>query len=471
TVAVTITPVNDPPVCADLNESTPQGTARAVTVDCSDIDGDTLVYAVVSAPSHGSVTVSGPDFVYTPAEAYVGPDAFTFNANDGAADSNSGSVTVRVDPVIAAAGDIADCNLLGDEITSALLDDIDGTVVTLGDNVYDQGTFSEFMNCYEPSWGRHKVRTHPAVGNHEYEDPAGGAQGYFDYMNGVGNFAGPAGDRDKGYYSFDLGEWHFVVINSSCSQIGGCDVGSLQETWLRADLAAHSAACTAAVWHHPRFSSGTEHGGTPRMESIWQALYHGGADIAMSGHEHNYERFAPQTATGVVDPAFGLREVVVGTGGKGGGYPFGPPEPNSEVRANDTLGVLKVVLRPAGFEWSFVHEPGAVFTDIGSGACHGQPDPANTVSPTVSGSPRQGRPLTVTPGTWVGSPPLTYAYQWRSCADVGADSCTDIPGATGSTYTPGPAEVGFRLRAVVTGTSAAGSTAARSNKTNLIQPP
>ena len=170
-------------------------------------------------------------------------------------------------PTLLAAGDIADCSSDGDEATAKLLDGLAGTVATLGDNVYESGTASEFTNCYDPSWGRHKSRTRPAPGNHDYL--TSGASGYFGY------FGAAAGDPQKGYYSYDLGSWHIVVLNSNCAQVGGCGAGSPQETWLRQDLAAHPTTCTLAYWHHPRFSFG-KYSNDPRTQALWQALYDGG---------------------------------------------------------------------------------------------------------------------------------------------------------------------------------------------------
>ncbi len=264
------------------------------------------------------------------------------------------------DPVLVGAGDIASCSGAGDEATANLLDGIAGTVYTLGDNVYDNGTATEFANCYEPSWGRHKARTRPAPGNHDYN--TAGASGYYGY------FGAAAGDPSKGYYSYDLGAWHVVVLNSNCATVGGCGAGSPQEQWLRQDLAASAASCTLAYWHHPRFSSG-KHGGNAATEPFWQALYDHNADVVLSSHDHSYERFAPQTPTGAADPARGIRQFVVGTGGRSH-YSFGTIRANSEVRHSGTFGVLKLTLHASGYEWRFVPEAGKTFTDSGSGACH-----------------------------------------------------------------------------------------------------
>jgi hypothetical protein len=263
-------------------------------------------------------------------------------------------------PVLVGAGDIAGCNTLGDEATAALLDNVAGTVFTLGDNVYDSGTANEFANCYHPTWGRHKARTFPATGNHEYLTP--NAAGYFNYFGAV------AGDPAKGYYSYDLGTWHIVVINSNCSEVGGCRAGSPQELWLRADLAAHPTVCTLAYWHHPRFSSG-EHGSYPSLQPIWQALYDAGADVVLSGHDHSYERFAPQDPSGAADPVQGIREFVVGTGGKNH-YTINTSIANSEVQNDDTFGVLKLTLHATSYDWEFIPEAGKTFTDTGSASCH-----------------------------------------------------------------------------------------------------
>jgi hypothetical protein len=267
------------------------------------------------------------------------------------------------DAVFVGAGDIAACNNPGDEATAALLDAIPGTVFTLGDNVYPTGTLAQYQACYASSWGRHKSRTMPVAGNHEYD--ASGNTGYFDY------FGPRAGTPGKGYYSFELGTWHVVVLNSNCSFVGGCQAGSAQEQWLRADLAAHQASCTVALWHHPRFSSGG-HGNDVAMQPFWQDLYDAGADLVLSGHDHDYERFAPQTPTGAADPAYGLREIVAGTGGASHS-PIATVVANSEVRDADTFGVLKLTLRGGSYDWQFVPEAGKTFTDAGSGSCHGAP--------------------------------------------------------------------------------------------------
>jgi hypothetical protein len=230
-------------------------------------------------------------------------------------------------------------------------------VLLLGDNQYESGKLAAYRASFDPSWGRLGSLLRPAPGNHEYLTP--GAAGYFDY------FGAAAG---SGRYSFDLGGWHLVSLDSNCAQIGGCGVGSPEETWLRQDLAANAGRCTLAYWHHPRFSSG-QHGNDASYTALWQALYDAGADLVLTGHDHDYERFAPQDASGRFDPERGLREFVVGTGGKDQ-RPFATLRANSQARRSDRLGVLWLRLYSSGYDWRFVGEAGEVL-DAGSAACHG----------------------------------------------------------------------------------------------------
>ena len=277
------------------------------------------------------------------------------------------------DPVLVGAGDIAGCDSPGDEATAALIDHIPGTVFTAGDNAYVNGTADEFAKCYEPTWGRFKDRTMPAPGNHEYQsDPT--AAGYYGY------FGPAAGDPAKGYYDYTLGSWHVIVLNSNCVPAGGCQAGSPQEQWLRQVLAAGDARCTVAISHHTRFSSALAHGSDVDLQPFWQALYEYGADLVVSGHDHVYERFAALRPDGVADPLFGLRQIVVGTGGRD--YrSFGIPVAGSEVRIAETFGVLKLTLRADSYDWQFVPEAGKTLTDEGTSACHGVPPV--TVPPTL----------------------------------------------------------------------------------------
>ena len=274
-----------------------------------------------------------------------------------APDSAAVIAAARDTVVLVGAGDIADCQEDGDEQTARLLDSIPGTVFTAGDNAYRNGTDSEFASCYAPSWGRHKARTRPSPGNHDWRSADGGP--YFSY------YGAQAGEAGRGYYSYNLGAWHIISLNSNINM----KAGSPQERWLRADLAATTAACVLAYWHHARFSSGTEHGNAPKTAPLWQALYDLGADVVVAGHEHNYERFAPQTATGMADSSRGIREFVVGTGGADH-YAFGPPIANSEVHNGDTWGVLKLMLEPGAYQWQFIPVAGKTFSDSGSARCH-----------------------------------------------------------------------------------------------------
>jgi acid phosphatase type 7 len=270
------------------------------------------------------------------------------------------STTTTTDPVMVGAGDIARCSSQGDEATAKLLDSISGTVFTTGDNAYLSGTPFEFSSCYGPSWGRHKDRTKPTVGNHEYR--TSGASGYFGY------FGAAAGDPKKGYYSYNLGEWHIISLNSMCEKVGGCGSTSPMLSWLKQDLKANPKKCTLAYFHHPLFSSG-EHGNQTKMRPTWDALYAQGADVVLNGHDHDYERFASQRPDGTRDGERGIREFVVGTGG-GSHYAFGNIKPNSQVRNATTYGVLKLTLHPGSYEWKFVPEAGKSFTDSGTTSCH-----------------------------------------------------------------------------------------------------
>jgi hypothetical protein len=296
--------------------------------------------------------------------------------------------TVVGDPVLVGAGDIATCGGSGDEATANLLDGIEGTVFTLGDNAYTSGTPTQFANCYDPTWGRHKARTKPSAGNHEYL--TADASGYFGY------FGAAAGEPGKGYYSYDLGDWHIIVLNSNCSKVGGCQSGSLQGQWLRADLATHPNTCTLAYFHFPLYSSG-EHGSMTNVRPFWEALYEENADVVLSAHDHNYERFAPQDPYGVADSPRGIREFVVGTGG-GALRPFGTVKANSEARDSATQGVLKLMLHPSSYDWQFVPVEGNTFADSGSGQCHGTPGGVDTTAPRVMSISPANNATGVAPG-------------------------------------------------------------------------
>ena len=247
---------------------------------------------------------------------------------------------------LVAAGDIASCHSKGDEATAKLVARIPGTVAVLGDAVYEHGTIEEFRRCYAPSWGGFRMRTRAALGNHEYG--MGNADAALAY------FALPR----RGWYSYELGAWHVVVLNTNCRPAGGCGQGSPQQRWLRDSLAASGARCTLAYFHHPRFSSGL-HGSDASIDALWRTLSRGGVDVALAGHDHHYERFAP------ID---GIRSFVVGTGGRGT-YPVLRRLPGSQALNTRTLGVLRLTLRADSYAWRFVPVAGSRYTDAGEGRC------------------------------------------------------------------------------------------------------
>lgn len=261
---------------------------------------------------------------------------------------------------IVGAGDIAVCDQVGDEQTADLIDGIDGVVIAAGDNLYGGWSANRWAACYGPSWGRHVHRTRAVAGNHEY-DPGNASA----YVAAFGAAAAPSGTT---WYAFRAGSWEVIVLDSNCDRVGGCGADSEQGRWLEATLDASTAECTLAVFHHPRFSSGS-HGPSEHVEAFWRPLHAAGADVVFSAHEHSYERFAPQDPDGGADPDRGLRQFVVGTGGaplRG----FGSPVPNSEVREGETHGVLELTLRDGGYDWRFVPVAPSTFTDEGSGTCH-----------------------------------------------------------------------------------------------------
>ncbi len=272
---------------------------------------------------------------------------------------------VRVgSPTLLAAGDIAECGIRGDEATAKILAEYpQATIATLGDNAYQHGTLQEFKRCYGPSWGRFKGRTRPAVGNHDHSTKD--AAGFHAYFGAAG------GPFDKYYYSYDLGSWHVVVLNSDCWRVGGCDRDDPQVRWLRRDLFRHPTRCTLAYWHRPPFSSGRY--GKPVSTSLarpmWRAFHVLGGDVLLTGHEHNYERFAPMDAEGRPDE-YGTRLFVVGTGGGNlRGFKY-PPLPTTEVRNGRTWGVLKLRLHDTGYDWEFEAVAGESFHDSGSDSCN-----------------------------------------------------------------------------------------------------
>lgn len=316
-----------------------------------------------SPPS--SATVDGSPFAVasgTTAPAASATPASPSPAPPEGSASIAPSEAPSPDPVLIGTGDIATCDHNFDEQTARLAARNEGIVFTLGDNAYSRGTPAEYRDCYDPSWGRVKARTEfPVPGNHDYGTAnAAGYRGYF------GKRATPDGDT---WYSRDVGAWHVIVLDANCTEIaGGCGSGSPQLRWLRRDLAASDALCTLAMWHQPRFSSGIEHGNDPAVAPFWDALYAADADLVLNGHDHDYERFAPQDPDGNPDDQRGITEVVVGTGG-GEMRDMGETKPNSIVRRGQLLGVFQVTLHPDGWSYRFISTDGS-FADSGTAACH-----------------------------------------------------------------------------------------------------
>ena len=252
--------------------------------------------------------------------------------------------------VLVGAGDIASCGYTTDTATARLLDSISGTVFTAGDNVYPNGTSTEYTNCYRPTWGRHKSRTKPSPGNHDYNTSR--ASGYFQYFGNI-----------PSYYAYNLGDWRIYALNSNID----VSATSAQVNWLKNDLAANPKRCVLAYWHHPRWSSGSRYGSNSRYQSLWKTLYDAGAELVINGHEHNYERFKQMNASGSA-VSRGMRAFVVGTGGAGL-YGFGSIRSTSEVRNSSTHGVLKLTLSSTSYSWKFVPVAGRSFTDSGTTSC------------------------------------------------------------------------------------------------------
>ena len=300
---------------------------------------------------------------------------------------NESTSSAVAPPVILAAGDIADCASAGDEATAELLAD-GATILTLGDNAYENGTAQEFAECYEPTWGRHKGRTRPSPGNHEYNTPD--AAGYFGYFGG------------SGYYSFDLGSWHIISLNSE--QDTG--VGGAQVRWLKADLAATAADCVLAYWHKPRWTRG-RYTDLQASAAFWDALYDAGADVVLAGHDHNYQRYPKLGKNGFRD-ANGVRSFVVGTGGR---HLYGlAPDARRDTATDTSWGVLKLTLGETSFHWEFLAVDGS-YTDTGTADCSianapspPPPPPPPPPSPPPP-SPPPPSPPPVPPATPAPSPP------------------------------------------------------------------
>ena len=361
--------------------------AWQATTDDVGVAGYTLYRTGVPLTTVGGAVTSYADTTVSPSTTYT----YTIDAFDAAgnhsAQSDAASATTPAassDPVIAAAGDIA-CDPASSYFNGGAgkppYCDEQGTsdilaaggfagVLPLGDEAYECGGYTAFQQSYGPSWGRVNGITHPVPGNHEYLTASNStgtgcsskadAAGYYAY------FGSAAGDPSKGWYSFDVGPWHLVALNGECAFVGGCGTGSPQEVWLKNDLAAHPSSCTLAYWHEPRFSSGLS-GNHPSYGAFWVDLYNAHADVVLNGHDHVYERFAPQNPSQKGDPN-GIREFIVGTGGKNHSS-FGTVQPNSQVRNASAYGVLELTLHSGGYDWQFVPAAGASFSDSGTAPC------------------------------------------------------------------------------------------------------
>ncbi len=319
---------------------------------------------------------------YSTSAAALPNGTFTVQSSQSDAVGNIGLSTARTftvavaggsDPVLIGAGDIAGCgSSTKDDATAAILaSNPAATVFTLGDNAYDNGTATEYANCYDPTWGAHKSRTRPTIADHDLG--SGTPQPYLNYFaTQLAPYGPTATDPTKMYYSYNLGAWHVVHLNAVCFYYTpGCDPAA-QEAWLRADLAANANVCTAIMMSSPRFSSGSVHGNNFDMQGYWSAAYEGGADIVLSGDDHIYERFAPMNASGAADATYGVRQFIVGTGGYSL-YPLGTTQPNSQFRDNQHFGVIKLTLHASGYDWTFLPIDGLPAVDQGTATCHGKP--------------------------------------------------------------------------------------------------
>jgi hypothetical protein len=283
------------------------------------------------------------------ASGSASPTRNSLASNPPSSSPTSGPSASPSEAILLAVGDIAYCDATADELVGELAAHIPGTIALLGDNAYQHGSAADYANCFDPTWGGLRDRLRPVPGNHEYETKEAAA--YFSY------FGAGVGQVGEGWYSYDIGAWHLIALNSECGAIRGCGAGSPELAWLVADLAAHPVVCTLAYWHHPRYSSGL-HGDNDMTEGLWQALAAAGADLVLEGHDHDYERIAP------ID---GIRSFVVGTGGRSLYEWPGSPGPYTEVRANDTYGLLQLTLGAADYSWEFIPASGGSFTDAGSG--------------------------------------------------------------------------------------------------------
>ncbi len=382
-------PPQAPAVNAGPDLATHPGDSLQVRITFSDAGPDDAPWAYTigwgdGSSSSGTTSTTSTPIIAGHSFATLGRDSVRVTVTNALGMSGSDSLSVQVisssTVVLVGAGDIADCSQTGDSLTANLLDTIPGTVFAAGDNAYPEGASADYATCYDPTWGRHKVRTRPVLGNHDYH--TAGAAGYFGY------YGSGFGDATTGYYSYDLGAWHIVVLNSNFTYVPTA-AGSAQEVWLKADLAATNQKCLLAMWHHPRFYSSTVSPLSPSssVKAFWDDLYAVRADLVINGHMHDYERFAPQDPSGALDSARGIREIIIGTGGGGLDAPNTVFWPMSEVRISLVYGVLKLTLANGSYSWKFLPVAGRTATDSGTTACHN----ATNRSPTaVPGGPYSG---------------------------------------------------------------------------------
>ena len=344
--------------------------AKDSALSCKlDVDGDGITdYTITNCEA-----TTSQEHVFKAAGYYTARLTATNNMNISVNKTQAITATNATSVTIAAVGDIA-CDPTSEyfdysksvdrycrmgNLANSIKEITPAAFLPLGDNQYEDGALWKFEESYDIYFGQFKSITYPIVGNHEYITP--NATGYFQY------FGKAAGNPSKGYYSYDLGNWHLIALNSNCLQIGGCEANSQQEKWLRRDLAENSTACTLAYWHHPRFSSGMHKNDTSYVD-FWGALYDAQAEVVLVGHDHHYERFAPVNSNGDLDESLGIREFVVGSGGKSH-TGLTKIHPNSEVRNKEDYGFLRLDLHPQSYDWQFISEDGAVL-DSGNDDCH-----------------------------------------------------------------------------------------------------
>lgn len=350
----------NPSVTIDLISGSTYNLGNSIyfTGSAEDIeDGDLSSELVWSSNIDGPI---GFGVGFSRSDLSAGLHTITANVTDSGGFSGSGTITITIfegAPILVGAGDIADAGS-NDETTAKLLEEIPGTIFTTGDSVYPNGTSEEFQTYYDPTWGRHKSRTRPTPGNHDYGTPD--AAGYYAY------FGSAAGDPGKGYYSYNIGDWHIIALNTQCSEVGGCGENSPQGKWLQEDLSANQHFCTLAYFHYGLYSSSNP---SDAAQYFWDLLYQAGVDVVLNGHAHNYERFAPQDPHGNFDPDRGIRQFEVGTGGADLHLIPETTAPNSEVSNDATYGVFKLTLNSTSYDWEFIPVEGMVFTDSGSAEC------------------------------------------------------------------------------------------------------